>query len=131
MSAFSLTPAAFKAKASGASITTSGGAVLKYRVSEAATTTFSVQRVEKGRRRGTTCQKPASSNKGGAACTRYVTISGTFKHSGVSGKLNSLRFSGRIGGRKLAPARYRMRAVAKDAAGNTSTVKTATFRIKR
>jgi len=58
-----------------------------------------------------------------------VTISGSFKHSGVSAKHNSVRFSGRIGGRKLAPARYRMRAAAKDAAGNTSAVKTANFRI--
>lgn len=104
---------------------------MKYRLSEAATTRFTVQRVEKGRRKGSTCQKPSPSNRSGAPCTRYVTIAGSFKHSGVSMKLNSLRFSGRIGGRRLAPARYRMRAVAKDAAGNASTAKTANFRILR
>ena len=129
LSAFSLTPATFKAKASGGSVTTSGGTRVRYRVSEAATVTFTVQRVEKGRRKGRTCQKPAPSNKGGTACTRYVTISGSFKHSGASGKLNPLRFSGRIGGRKLAAARYR-RCGPADAAGNRGG-QAAPFRIRR
>ena|GEM_PF-3416441 len=131
LSAFSLAPSAFKAKASGSSVATSSGTLVKYRLSEAATTTFTVQRVEKGRKKGRACQKPARSNRSGARCTRYVTIRGSFKHAGASSKLNSVRFSGRIGGRKLAPARYRMRAVARDASGNTSAVKTANFRITR
>ncbi len=131
LSAFSLRPAAFRARPSGSSITRVGGTLVRYRLSEAATTTFTVQRIEKGRRKGRACQKPARSNRSGAPCTRYVTIRGSFKHSGVSAKLNSVRFSGRIGGRKLAPARYRMRALARDAAANTSAVRTANFRIIR
>ncbi len=103
---------------------------MRYRLSEAARTTFTVQRVEKGRRRGSTCQKPGPSNRSGAPCTRYVAIRGSFSHAGTSAKLNAVRFSGRIGGRRLAPGRYRLRAVAKDAAGNASTARTATFRIR-
>lgn len=131
LSAFSINPASFKAKPSGSSIATSGGTLVKYRLSEAATTTFTVQRVEKGRRKGATCQKPGPSNRSGAPCTRYVAISGSFTHAGESAKLNSVRFSGRVGARKLAPARYRVRAVARDAAGNTSAARTANFRIIR
>lgn len=130
LSAFSISPASLKSRPSGSSIATSGGTLVKYRLSEAATTTFTVQRVEKGRRKGSTCQKPGPSNRSGAPCTRYVAI-GSFTHAGASAKLNSVRFSGRIGGRRLAPARYRMRAVARDAAGNMSAARTANFRIIR
>ena len=37
----------------------------------------------------------------------------------------------RIGGRKLTPGRYRLTAVARDAAGNRSAVKRVRFRVKR
>jgi hypothetical protein len=36
-----------------------------------------------------------------------------------------------VGGRRLAPGRYRLQAVAKDAAGNSSSPKRATLRIVR
>ena len=104
---------------------------MRYRVSETATTTFTVERVEVGRRRGAACQKPSPSNRGGRSCTRYVKVSGSFRHNGVAGKLNTFRFSGRVAARKLAARKYRLRAVAKDAAGNAGAARNANFRIKR
>jgi hypothetical protein len=44
---------------------------------------------------------------------------------------NTVPFSGRIGRRKLAPGRYRVVVTVRDAAGNTSSPKTAAFRIVR
>ena len=104
---------------------------MRYRVSERATTTFTVQRVEKGRRKGASCQRPSRANRRGRPCTRYVRLPGSFRHVGLPARLNVLRFSGRLDGRKLPVARYRLRAQPRDAAGNRGLVKTAVFRIKR
>ena len=49
-------------------------------------------------------------------------------HAGPAGA-NALRISGRLEGRRLARGRYRLRAVARDAAGNRSLTKTARFTI--
>ena len=53
---------------------------------------------------------------------------GSFVRSGHAGS-NSFKFTGRMGGRKLAPGRYQLVAVAKDAAGNRSAQKRSGFRI--
>jgi uncharacterized protein YkwD len=42
---------------------------------------------------------------------------------------NRVRFSGRLGGRRLAPGRYRLRAVATDRAGRRSTLRRVAFRV--
>ena len=55
-------------------------------------------------------------------------MSGSFTHRGVAGR-NSFRFTGRLAGRKLTPGSYRLVAVAKDAAGNASLPKRASFRV--
>jgi hypothetical protein len=59
-----------------------------------------------------------------------VKVAGSFRDSDSATGANSLRFSGRLGGRKLAAGRYRLTAIAKDAAGNAGTAKTAKFRIR-
>jgi hypothetical protein len=41
---------------------------------------------------------------------------GSFTHADVAGA-NRFRFTGRVGGRKLRPGSYRLRAVARNAAG--------------
>jgi hypothetical protein len=129
VSAFSVTPASFKAASSGSSIAKKGAKV-KYRLSEDATTTFTVERLIKGRKRGATCQRPSAANRKGAPCTLVVKVSGSFKHTGKSGA-NEFTFSGRLAGRKLGAGSYRLRAVAKDAAGNASKARTAPFVIRR
>jgi hypothetical protein len=130
LTGLSLTPASFKAASSGRSVGSRGTRV-SYRVSEAGTTTFTVERVSQGRRRGSSCQRPSSSNRGGRACTRYVKVSGSFTHKGATGKVNRFTFTGRLSGRKLAAGRYRLNARPADAAGNRGTTKRAPFRIRR
>ena len=132
LTALSVTPASFRAKTSGASITKSGGGTIKYRLSEDAVVTFTVERVELGRKKGKSCQRPSPLNRRGARCKRYVKLAGSFRHTGKGGVQNTLRFSGRLSARKkLSVASYRLNAVARDTAGNAGAVRRATFRIKR
>jgi hypothetical protein len=129
LSAFSISPISFKAAASGSSIARKGTRV-RYRLSEDATVTFTVERVTKGRRSAGKCQRPSSANRRGASCTLYVKVSGSFSHRGKSGS-NSFTFSGRLSGRKLGASSYRLRATARDAAGNRGAVRAAGFKIRR
>jgi hypothetical protein len=90
---------------------------ISYALDEDATVTFTVkriiQRAVRGRRR-----------------TSYRPMRGSFKDAGEVGG-NSLRFSGRMGGRRLRPGLYRLIALPVDAAGNTGNAVLARFRIKR
>jgi hypothetical protein len=85
------------------------GTQVSYTLSEAATARFRVQRLKRG---------------------RYVTLHGGFAHTGNAGA-NSFKFTGRLPGRKLMPARYRLVEVAVDAGGNKSATKRVRFRIVR
>ena len=131
LAALTVRPSSFKAKSSGPTIVTSGGATVTFRLSEGATVTFTVHRIEQGRKRGRTCQRSSSSNRRGTPCNRYVKVAGSFRDSDSATGANSLRFSGRLGGRELSPGRYRLTAVATDGAGNAGAARTATFRIRR
>lgn len=82
LSAFSVSPRAFRAAA---------GAVVRYVLSEPATTTFAIVR--------------------GTTLARFV-------RSGAKGR-NSFRLSGRLRGRLLGPGGYRLVATPRDRAGNT------------
>ncbi len=55
---------------------------------------------------------------------------GTVRAPGRGGD-NRVRITGRLGRRALRPGRYRLRVVARDAAGNQSTSRARTFRIVR
>jgi hypothetical protein len=104
-----------------------GQETISYRDSQIATTTFTVLREEAGRKQGKSCKKPSKSNKHGKRCTLYKAV-GTFSHADLAGA-NSLHFSGRLNGRKLAKGTYRLQAVASDAAGNGPPASTS-FKIK-
>ena len=80
------------------------GARIRFRLSTAATVTLRVQRA--GRRR---------------------PVRGALTRRGVSGA-NRMRFGGRVGGRRLAPGRYRLTAVAR-AGGESSRAARTTFRV--
>ena len=81
---------------------------IRVRASEPVTLVFSVQRA--------------------AAHGRWSTVRGSFTATGQSGA-NRLRFTGRIGGRLLAPGRYRLVAIARDRAANRSAIARAGFTI--
>ena len=130
ISALTINPRAFFAAPSGATVSAAGararrkyGATIAYRDSQAATTTFTVVRESGGRRQGRSCRTPSRSNRHGRRCTLVTTL-GTFTHVDVAGA-DSLRFSGRLHGRRLASGAYRLRAVARNAAGSGATVGTA------
>ena len=58
-----------------------------------------------------------------------MRASKSFRHNGKSGS-NSLKFSRKIGGKRLKARSYRLNAVAVDSAKGKSPVKTAPFKIK-
>jgi hypothetical protein len=83
------------------------GTQVRYKLSEAATAHFRVQRLKNG---------------------RYVSLRGGFTHASKAGA-NRFKFTGRLRGRKLRPGRYRLVEVAVDAAGNKSATERVRFRI--
>jgi hypothetical protein len=110
-----LTPATFRA---------AKGTVATYTDSVAATTTLTVQRPTVGRRKGGKCVKARKRPPRARRCTRYVKVR-SFTHADVAGG-NRLRLKDR----KLKPGAYRLRAVARNAAGAGKPA-TRRFRVKR
>jgi hypothetical protein len=102
---------------------------ITYVLSEGAAVTLTVQRSRPGRVKRGRCVKPTRKLRRAKRCKRFVRV-GALKHAGVEGA-NALAFSGRIGKRKLRPGRYRIVAIATDAAGNRSLPAKASFRIAK
>ena len=86
---------------------------VRYTLSEAAAVTFTVQRRI---RRGTS--------------VRWINVPGTLRQQGKTG-YNERRFNATLQGRRLKSGRYRLTAVARDAAGNRSQPKRVAFRVMR
>lgn len=107
------------------------GATVSYSDSQAAVTTFTVLSPSKGFRVGRNCQtKRPRRHKGKLRrCTRYVSI-GSFAHVDLAGA-NGFHFTGRLRGKPLRAGRYRLQAVARNGAGQTSRALTVGFRIIR
>jgi hypothetical protein len=123
-------PTISNVKLSAPSLVAGSSAVnVTYRLSEPATTIVSVQKRTTGVRKGRSCVK-RTRRLHGRACTRWVAVRGSIKHADAAG-IVKLRFTGRIGGHKLAPGRYRLVITAVDAAGNRSKVGTVQFTVKR
>jgi hypothetical protein len=87
------------------------GAQISYQDTRVATTTFSVEQRRAGVRKGKRCVAPPSHAHGKKPkrCTRYVLLKGSFSHADSAGA-NKLRFSGVLGGTRLARGSYRLRA---------------------
>jgi len=103
LSALSLSPARFRAG--------SRGTTISFRLSSTATVTIRVERAQ-GRSAG------------------YRTMAGSLVRRSTAGD-NKLRFTGRLGTKTLQPGRYRLQAVAKDAAGQASEAKRVAFTVVR
>ena len=121
-------PALSKLHVSPARLRTGGRATVSYTLSASATVAFRVERVLAGRRAGGRCVAATASTRSAAQCSRYRTLAGSLTDAGEQGA-NTLAFRARLGGRALAPGRYRLRAVATDAAGSASTARLARFQI--
>lgn len=127
-----VSPRSFRAARRGGSILASRatGATVRYFNSVTAKTVFKVARRSRGVLSGGRCVAPTRRLARAKPCTRWVRLRAGFKRTDVTGA-NKFRFSGRIGGRPLAPGRYRLTATPKDAAGTAGSADTASFRIKR
>jgi uncharacterized delta-60 repeat protein len=125
-----ISPPAFRAVGRGPSVlpaTRSGGALVAFTVDQAANVRFVVERAASGRRVGGRCVKPMRSNRGRRPCTRYTKLAAGFTRQGVAGA-NRLRFTGRLSGRRLRPAGYRLVATP-SADGRRGAAKRTRFRI--
>jgi hypothetical protein len=119
-----IAPRSFAAAASGPSTRTASsatrGAKVSYRLDAAAKVRFTVLRTRPGRRTGSgataRCVAQTSANRTGASCTRHVPVGGSFTRTATAS--DSFRFTGRLGGRKLAPGAYTL--VATPSAGATT-----------
>jgi PKD repeat protein len=129
LSALRISPKSFRPAARGGSVATATGAMISYRDSEAARTTFEVQKRLPGVVRGKRCVAPPRHHKRGAKlkrCTRRVVL-GTFSHADVAGA-NHLLFTGRTGGHALKRGSYVLSAVARNRDGLSRAV-TVAFKI--
>jgi hypothetical protein len=104
------------------------GATISYVLSQPARVAFRVDRALAGRRSRGKCRKPTRRNRRGRRCVRYRRLAAGFEQNGVLGT-NSLRFSGRLGGKRLKAGRYRLVAVASGFAGDSRRA-TRTFRVR-
>ena len=119
LTAFRFNPVAFKAKA---------GSRIRFTLSEAASVRVVIARSATGRRVGGKCKAPSKGNRKRPKCTRFVRV-GSLKLAGKLGT-NSSKFSGRVGGHRLAAGRYRAIATATDSAAQVSAPVTASFKVK-
>lgn len=124
-----ISPTSFAALGSGRSVTDSFRAsYVRFTLENyAARVRFTVARRTTGRRVGSSCRKTSRSNRNRKRCTRYVARKGGFTIDGRKG-FNSFRFSGRIGGKRLARATYRLYAKPSNEGGTGQTLR-HTFRI--
>ena len=129
-------PGAFRAAARGRflaaadSPAASGGAVLRFRLSEPASVTFTVQRPAPGRRFRDTCLPARRRPSGSLGCTRWIALSNPVTRR-LAGGHNRLLLSGRLGGRRLTPGSYRLMTTLVDRAENLATPAPIGFRIVR
>jgi hypothetical protein len=105
------------------------GTKIGWRLSAPARVTFRVERVRGGFRRAATCsaRRPASGRI--KRCTRFVRV-GSFTRTAKAGD-GSLHFSGVVSRRALRPGRYRLVAIATDAARHRSKAQRALFTVVR
>jgi hypothetical protein len=105
------------------------GATVRFALRAPASVRFTVQKPANGRLVRTTCKAPNRSNRSNRKCARWVTLRGSFTRIAPKGN-NKFRFRGRLGGKTLAPGRYRL--VATPAVGGaTGKPTSATFKVKR
>jgi hypothetical protein len=94
-----------------------------YKLSEAATVRFKLEKKLKGRKVGKKCVKQTPQNKTKKRCTRFKQIS-SFSGPGKVGN-NQVKLP-----KKLRPGNYRLTMTATDVAGNVTT-KTISFKVAK
>jgi uncharacterized delta-60 repeat protein len=134
LTSLAVAPSVFSAAPGGATVISSPssrkGTLISYQLNVTATVSFVVERSLPGRRQLVNgkhrCEVQTHRNAHDAACTRVVTV-GSFTQAGKAGT-DSLRFSGRIDGKKLPRATYTLIATPKTLVAGRAVSKT--FKIK-
>jgi hypothetical protein len=96
---------------------------LRFALSEPAVVTVTTTRSRSGRRVGERCRAPTRRTARAPTCVRSAVV-GRLRHEARAGH-NRVSF-----GRRLPPGRYRVTAVARDAAGNVSRPSRVRFRLR-
>lgn len=130
----SLAPKAFRPAASGPSARAAArrrharapasGTTVSFTLAAAGSVRFTVERAGGGRKVRGRCVAARRANRRARRCVRYSLIGGAFVRSGRAGA-NRFHFSGRIGGKALAPGSYRL------VGSGGGSVRRAAFTIKR
>jgi hypothetical protein len=130
LSSFALSPTSFLAANSGPAVVSAAavGTHVFYKLSEPATTTFTVERKGAGHKKKGKCVSGRAKH-GQKACTLYTRVNGKIDRGSGAG-LSSFRFMGRLNGSQLKPGSYRLVASARDPAGNVSKTVRRPFTIK-
>jgi hypothetical protein len=133
LGALGLSATVFRAAKSGGAFSARArpiGTRVSYKLSEAGSTKFTVDRKSSGRKVGKRCRAQTKANRHRKACVRWVQVKGSFTVAGKAGK-NSFKFRGRIGGKRLKPGSYRLNGRSTDRAKNKSAIKRRAFKIVR
>ena len=102
------------------------GSAITYSLSKPASVRIDIARLAPGRRSAGRCVVPRRRLRRSPRCTMVIP-QGTLTREGAAGT-NRLFFTGRVGNRPLAPARYRLTVVA-TAGGKASRTRAVTFTI--
>jgi CSLREA domain-containing protein len=129
LSSLRIVPSSFRVAGKGVPAK-NAGAFVSYSATEASTATITILRPQSGVRNGARCVKPPRhpGSKHARPCTLYLSL-GTFSRNDSAGR-NRFAFSGRVGGRALAPGTYRLQATPRSNRVSGKAV-SATFRIIR
>jgi hypothetical protein len=133
ITALRLAQTTFRAAPSGAPFRAARAAIgttVTFTLSEPGTVRFTIDRSAAGRKVKARCVKPSRSNRNRPRCERQVAVKGSFTVTGRKG-VNRIELRGRIGGRALAPGRYRLNARETDRAANLSITRRTAFTIVR
>jgi hypothetical protein len=123
-------PATFAAASSRPAAASAGGTTIRFHLAgDAVKLKVAVARRLSGRNVRGRCVKATAKLSKRAACARYKSSGAIVRD--VDSNAESLRFSGRVGGRVLAPGRYRATIVAIDKRHHRSQRKRTTFAIIR
>ena len=106
------------------------GLPVAYRVSEPGSVKFTVRKLTAGRLRGRRCVGARSRVPRRLRCRRSVRVPGSFSRRSKRGR-NRFGFTGRIGGRTLAPGAYQLLAQPRDRRRNAGVVVDAALRVVR
>ena len=114
-----MSPSAFAPQPSGGFVTSGllSSSSISYRLENtkaAVRLTISARRT--GRRVGSSCRTLTPANRRRPRCVRYQRIAGSYTDAGTRGT-NYVRFSGRVGGRRLKVGAYRLSATPRTTTG--------------